>query len=178
MRPYLLLRPLPQKPFFMSVVATIFELSKKPLARDEWTDEYLLQDFFHYQNPWWLAPGCPEPIDDSERADMIDYLKDSLPPGYTLTGEKITLVNPSAYWDETVHRLEGLLEQAKQMKVDGHKYFLGWWKTCVDMQHGILIYMRDTKELMTLNEFLLFMIPHGSTEWKEFYIGSIFDGYD
>ena len=127
-----------------------------------------------------MAEGCPEPIDDADRADEIDVLKDSLPSGYSLVGEKITLINPAGYWDDTIKRLEDLLQEAKQKQIDGHFYALGWWKDYVDGQHDILIYMSDTSELMTLNEFLLFMIPYrvGTREWKEFYIGSIFYCYN
>ncbi|MBQ6577715.1 MAG: hypothetical protein IJL91_08210 [Bacteroidales bacterium] len=159
----------------MSVAATIYELSSKPLDVEERTKDYELAHFFHYQNPWWVTEGCPEPIDDADRVDEIDALRVSLPSGYSLVGEKITLNNPAGYWDDTVKRLEGLLQEAKQKQIDGDFYALGWWKDHVDGQHGILIYMSDTGELMTLNEFLLFMIPYSwGTEWKEFYIGSIF----
>ena len=159
----------------MSIAATIFELSAEPLTRDEWTPDYELSHFFHYQNPWWVIEGCPEPIDDADRIDEIDALRVSLPSGYSLVGEKITLNEPAGYWNDTIIRLDGLLQEAKQKQIDGDFYALGWWKEQVDGQHGILIYMRDTSELMTLNEFLLFMIPSfGGTEWKEFHIGSIF----
>lgn len=159
----------------MSIAATIYELSSEPLDIEERTKDYELEHFFHYQNPWLVNEGWPEPIDVANRADEIDALKASLPSGYSLVGEKITLNDPTGYWNDTIIRLEGLLQEAKQKQIDGHFYALGWWKDRVDGQHGILIYMRDTCELMTLNEFLLFMIPYFTgTDWTEFHIGSIF----
>ena len=165
----------------MSTAATIYELSSEPLDIEERTKDYELAHFFHYQNPWWVGEGSPEPIEDVDRTYYIDALRDSLSSGYSLVGDKITLNNPAEYWNDTVKRLEDLLQMAKQKHVDGHFYALGWWKNMVDLQQDILIYMRDTCELMTLNEFLLFMIPHLSfneSGWKEFYIGSIFQGYE
>ena len=165
----------------MSKAATIYELSSEPLDIEERTKDYELAHFFHYQNPWWVGEGSPEPIEDVDRTYYIDALRDSLSSGYSLVGDKITLNNPAEYWNDTVKRLEDLLQMAKQKHVDGHFYALGWWKNMVDLQQDILIYMRDTCELMTLNEFLLFMIPHPSfneSGWKEFYIGSIFIAYE
>ncbi len=165
----------------MSTAATIYELSSEPLDIEERTKDYELAHFFHYQNPWWVGEGSPEPIEDVDRTYYIDALRDSLSSGYSLVGDKITLNNPAEYWNDTVKRLEDLLQMAKQKHVDGHFYALGWWKNMVDLQQDILIYMRDTCELMTLNEFLLFMIPHPSfneSGWKEFYIGSIFIAYE
>ena len=77
----------------MSITATIYELSSEPLNVEERTKDYELAHFFHYQNPWWVGDGCPEPIDEDDRIYCIDTLKDSLPSGYSLVGEKITLVN-------------------------------------------------------------------------------------
>ena len=165
----------------MSIAATIYELSSEPLNDEVRAKDYELAHFFHYQNPWWVGEGCPEPLNDVDRTYYIDALRDSLPSGYSLVGEKIILDNPSLYWDDVVQRLDDLSKQAKQKRVDGQFYALGWWKNMVDLQQDILIYMRDTGELMTLNEFLLFMIPHLSfneSGWKEFYIGSIFQGYE
>ena len=165
----------------MSKAATIYELSSEPLDIEERTKDYELAHFFHYQNPWWVGEGSPEPIEDVDRTYYIDALRDSLPSGYSLVGDKITLNNPAGYWNDTVKRLEDLSQLAKQRHVDGYFYALGWWKNMVDLQQDILIYMRDTCELMTLNEFLLFMIPHPSfneSGWKEFYIGSIFIAYE
>lgn len=161
-----------------AITATLYELSSRPLTKDEWVSAYKLEDNFPLNNPWWIA--AVESIEDDEDYDWemplqeINNLRMELPEGYDVRTDKIIVYDPTLYWNTVVERLESLAKEARDMDpVDGNWEPLSWWKNFVDRQLNTLIYYRDMDALMTLNEFLLFMIRQ-KENIPVLYIGGIF----
>ena len=113
-------------------------------------------------------------VPDIIRDYAIDQLRQQLPQGYTIEGE--TIINPcnNDYLKETVKRLQDLLKHPD--KITSYPYPLGWWKMEMCQFHDTLICFRteDDKELFTLHEFLLYIIPHLGDHYEKLYIGGIF----
>ena len=162
-----------------AIAATLYELSSRPLAKDEWVPDYKLEDNFPPNNSWWI--GTVQSIEDDEdydwemRLQEINNLRMELPEGYDVRTDKIIVYDPTLYWKTVVRRLTSLAIEAEGMDpVDGNWEPLSWWKNFVDRQLNTLIYYRDMETLMTLNEFLLFMIRQKENV-QFLYIGGIFD---
>lgn len=98
-----------------------------------------------------------------------------MPEGYDVRPDRIIVNDPTLYWKTVVKRLNSLAKEAEGMDpVDGNWEPLSWWKNFVDRQLDTLIYYWDMETLMTLNEFLLFMIRQ-KENIPVLYIGGIFD---
>ena len=152
----------------------IFEVSEEPIAPEERLENWDLERFFFTNNPWWAEPGEPMDVPEIIRDYAIDELRKQLPEGYSIEGE--TIINPcnDSYMKETISRLQDLLKHPDQIAM--HPYPLRWWKTEVCQFHNTLICFRteDDKELFTLHEFLLYIIPHLGDRYEKLYIGGIF----
>lgn len=152
----------------------IFEVSEEPIAPEDRLEDWELGRFFFTNNPWWAEPEEPSAVPEIIRDYAIDALRKQLPKGYSIEGD--TLINPcnNDYLKETVNRLQDLLRQPDQ--IASHPYPLGWWKTEVCQIHNTLICFRseDDKELLTLHEFLLRLIPSLGNRYEKLHIGRIF----
>ena len=152
----------------------IFEVSAEPIAPEDRLENWELSRFFFVNNPWWAEPGEPMDVPDIIRDYAIDELRKQLPQGYSIEGE--TIINPcnNDYLKETVKRLQDLVKHPDN--IISYPYPLGWWKTEVCQFHNTLICFRteDDKELFTLHEFLLYIIPHLGECYEKLYIGRIF----
>lgn len=150
----------------------IFEFSDEPIAPEDKMEGWELG--FVDNNPWWAEPGEPEEVPEIIRDYAIDELRKQLPKGYSIEGE--TIINPcnNDYLKETISRFKNLLKDTTTIM--SKDYPLGWWKTEVCQFHNTLICYRteDSKELFTLHEFLLYLIPHLGERIEKLYIGSIF----
>ena len=150
----------------------IFEISDEPIAPEDRMENWELG--FVANNPWWAEPGEPEDVPEIIRDYAIDELRKQLPKGYSIEGEAI--INPcnNDYLKETISRLQNLLKDPD--KILSTDYPLGWWKMEVCQFHNTLICYRteDNKEMFTLHEFLLWVIPHFGDSIEKFYIGGIF----
>ena len=107
---------------------------------------------------------------DDERQDVIECLKNELPQGYAmdLVDEKIDILNPDYYLQETINRLQTI---NPSIPID---YPLGWWKEDVCLFCDILIYFEE--ELFTLNEFLLYMVSRSKDDGiQKLYVGGVFE---
>ena len=150
----------------------IFEVSDESIAPEDRLENWELG--FVANNPWWAEPGEPEDVPEINRDYAINELRKQLPKGYSIEDE--TIINPcnNDYLKDTISRLQNLIKDpAKIMAKD---YPLGWWKTEVCQFHNTLICFRreDDKELFTLHEFLLYLIPHFGDSIEKLYIGGIF----
>ena len=150
----------------------IFEISDEPIAPEDRLENWELG--FVANNPWWAEPGEPEDVPEIIRDYAIDELRKQLPKGYSIEDE--TIINPcnNDYLKDTINRLQNLLRDPT--KIMAKDYPLGWWKTEVCQFHNTLICFRtdDNKELFTLHEFLLWLIPSIGDKFEKLYIGSIF----
>lgn len=150
----------------------IFEVSDEPIAPEDRLENWELG--FVANNPWWAEPGEPMDVPEIIRDYAIDELRKQLPQGYSIEGE--TIINPcnNDYLKETIKRLQELVKHPE--KITAHPYPLGWWKTEVCQFYNTLICFRreDGKELFTLHEFLLYLIPHLGESLDKLYIGGIF----
>ena len=152
----------------------IFEVSAEPIAPEDRFENWELSRFFFVNNPWWAEPGEPMDVPEIIRDYAIDELRKQLPQGYSIEGE--TIINPcnNDYLKETIKRLQDLVKHPDN--IISYPYPLGWWKMEVCQFHDILICFRteDDKELFTLHEFLLYIIPHLGERYEKLYIGGIF----
>ena len=152
----------------------IFEVSAEPIAPEDRFENWELSRFFFTNNPWWTEPGEPMDVPEIIRDFAIDELRKQLPKGYSIEGD--TIINPcnNDYLKETIKRLQGLLKHPDQ--ITSNLYPLGWWKMEVCQIHNTLIcfHTDDDKELFTLHEFLLYLIPHLGDRYEKLYIGGIF----
>ena len=149
----------------------VFELAINPILPQDRTESWELTRFFFPKNPFWANEG--EPLEVSNRQYALDCLKNELPQGYTLdlVDESIEIINPDAYLQETINRLQNT--NPKQ-PID---YPLGWWKNEVCLFGDILIYFDE--ELFTLHEFLLYMISRSKEDGiQKLYVGGVFEYYD
>ena len=72
-------------------------------------------------------------------------------------------------------KLDSLAKEAAEIDpVNGGWDPQSWWVNFVDAATGTMIYFRDIEMVMTLNEFLLYMIRQKG-EIPVLYIGGIFD---
>ena len=152
----------------------IFEVSAEPIApKDRYVNCDLIS-FFFVNNPWWAAHGYTLYVPEIIRDYAIDELRKQLPQGYSIEGE--TIFNPcnNDYLKETIKRLQDLVKHPDQ--ITSTLYPLGWWKMEVCQFHNTLICFRteDDKELFTLHEFLLYIIPCLGERYEKLYIGGIF----
>ena len=147
----------------MQKIATLYEISSHPLTTDERVTVFELEYNFPSNNPWLIE--TVRSIEDDENYDQEMRLQ-----------EIISLrKDPTLYWKTVVKRLNSLAKEAEGMDpVDGNWEPLSWWKNFVDRQLDTLIYYWDMETLMTLNEFLLFMIRQ-KENIPVLYIGGIFD---
>ena len=152
----------------------IFEVSAEPIAPEDRLENWELSRFFFTNNPWWTEPSEPMDVPESIRDYAIDELRKQLPKGYFI--EDDTIINPcnNDYLKETIKRLQDLVKHPD--KITSYPYPLGWWKTEVCQFHDTLVCFRrdDDKELFTLHEFLLYIIPHLGERYEKLYIGGIF----
>ena len=150
----------------------IFEISDEPIAPEDRLENWQLG--FVANNPWWAEPGEPEDVPDIIRDYAIDELRKQLPKGYSIDGETINNPCNNDYLKETISRLQNLVKDPD--KIISESYPLGWWKINVCQFHNTLICFRteDSKEMFTLHEFLLWMIPNWGDCYEKLYIGGIF----
>ena len=147
----------------------VFELTKDPIIF--YIGRWNLSRFFYPKNPFWVNEG--EPLEVSDRQYALDCLKNELPQGYSLdfANESIDIINPDAYLQETINRLQ---KTNPKQPID---YPLGWWKKEVCLFCDILIYFG--KELFTLHEFLLYMISRSKEDGiQKLYVGGVFEYYN
>ena len=155
----------------------LFELSTSEMSPDDWATDYDLEHFFFKQNPWWVEEGLPVSIEEegSSREEVINELKDVLPCGYNIEFEKVIISDRLKYWQDNIERVKELVATPVEINAAGFNP-LSWWKNQIDaLDTSILIYLKQFEELMTLNEFLLFMMREKT---GTLYIGSIFNLYD
>ena len=151
----------------------IFEVSEEPVAPEDRLENWELSRFFFINNPWWAEPDEPLDVPDIIRDYAIDELRKQLPQGYSIEGE--TIINPcnNDYLKETIKRLQDLLKHPDWIISNPNP--LGWWKTEVCQIHNTLIcFHTEERELFTLHEFLLYIIPHLGDRYEKLYIGGIF----
>lgn len=163
----------------MQKIATLYEISSHPLTTDERVTVFELEYNFPSNNPWLIE--TVRSIEDDENYDQemrlqeIISLRKEMPEGYDVRPDRIIVNDPTLYWKTVVKRLNSLAKEAEGMDpVDGNWEPLSWWKNFVDRQLDTLIYYWDMETLMTLNEFLLFMIRQ-KENIPVLYIGGIFD---
>ena len=148
----------------------IFELAINLILPQNRIETWELEHFFYPKNPFWANEG--EPKKASDRQNALSSLMNKLSKGYSLdlTNESIDIINPDAYLQETINRLQNT--NPKQ-PID---YPLGWWKKEICMFCDILIYFDE--ELFTLHEFLLYMISRSKDDGiKKLYVGGVFKYY-
>ena len=158
----------------------MYELSSSPLRKEDWESISYLEDFFFpLRRPWLIA--AVQSIEDAEdydselRAMEINNLRKALPEGYDLREEKIIVYDPLHYWKVVGKKLDSLAREAAEMDpINGNWEPQSWWVNCVDGTTGAMIYFRDIEMVMTLNEFLLYMIRQ-KERIPVLYIGGIFD---
>lgn len=162
----------------MQKIATLYELSSTRLTKDKWVSAHELEDNFPPNNLWMIE--AVRSIEDAEvynsemRLQEIFDLQEELPEGYDVRTDRIIVYDPTLYWKTIVRRLDSLATEARGMDLaNGDWEPLSWWHNFVDRQPGTLIYYRNTQTLMTLNEFLLFMIRKKPPLFL--FIGGIFD---
>jgi len=147
----------------------IFELSQTPIQTS--IESWELTHFFFFKNPFWSEEG--EPNDASDRQFALECLMNELPQGYSmdLVNESIDIINPNAYLQQTIHRLQ-TINPSQPMR-----YPLGWWKNEVCLFGDILIYFDE--ELFTLHEFLLYTISLSKDYGiQKLYVGGVFEYYN
>ena len=152
----------------------IFELSQTPIS--DRIESWELSHHFYPKNPYWSEEGEPLDVVGSERQDALDYLKNKLPQGYSmdLVKERIDILNPDGYLQETINRLQTLKPSQTINPSLPIYYPLGWWKKEVCLFCDILIYFDE--ELFTLHEFLLYMISLSKDEnIQKLYVGGVFE---
>ena len=152
----------------------LYEISSHRLTENDWIQDYELETFFFHQNPWWIQEGYPPLVPDAERTQCLTELQKELPQGYALNGSSIEVKDASLYWNRVKAHLASLAKSSATEDFSDGMPPLSWWKEEVDGIHGTLIYFRDTEELLTLNEFLLYMMYHGE-EYPYLYVGGIFE---
>ena len=166
----------------------IFELSSYRLTKSEWTRASHLDYLFSDENPWLVEKDTTViPVEkmsskpEEYRSEMLTGLKQALPEGYEVHGQRITVKDPGKYWKAVVEKMKRLAKEAVNFNLnfdpETDETPLHWWKKGVDEQGNILVYFKDYEELMTLNEFLLFMIEH-KADYGFLYIGGIYSAYD
>ena len=165
-------------------MTTIYQLASHRLRESEWIGSSSLEYLFSSANPWWIEPdSVVDPIErcsstpEAYRTEIINELKAALPEGYELHGQRITVKNPDLYWGRVVNKMSTIAEEAKSFDIKGETRPLEWWKLCVDEQNKILIYFHDNEDLMTLNEFLLFLVNR-KEDYQFMYIGGIYFAYE
>ena len=149
----------------------IIELAENLILPQNRVESQELSHFFFHKNPFWVEEG--EPLNVSDRQYPLDCLKNELPQGYSmdLVNESMDIINPDAYLQETINRLQ---KTNPQQPID---YPLGWWKNEVCLSGGILIYFDE--ELFTLLEFLLYMISRSKENGiQKLYVGGVFEYYN
>jgi len=136
-------------------------------------ESWELSRVFFENNPWWTEIGEPLDVPDIIRDYAIDELRKQLPKGYTIEGETINNPCNDDYLKETISRLQNLLANPDKKSLI---YPLGWWKKEICQIHDTLIcfHREDSRELFTLHEFLLYIIPHLGDCYEKLYIGGIF----
>lgn len=155
----------------------LFELSTSPLSPEDWAADYEFEKFFFQENPWWVGEGLPVDIGEegTSREDAIGELKAALPDGYRVEDESVIVTNPLLYWNILLEKVKGLVSNHDAIKDSGFNP-LCWWKNQMDgLDDDILIYVKQNEELMTLNEFLLYMMRE---ECSKLHIGAIFYLYE
>ncbi len=95
-----------------------------------------------------------------------------LPEGYEARDETIAVHNPKLFWNDVIEHLADLAKKAERMDID-HEEPLIWWKNYVNYQFDNLIFFRDDQRIMTLFEFLLFMVNQ-KDRISSLYFGGIF----
>lgn len=165
-------------------MVTIYQLASHRLTESEWATASQLEYLFSTANPWWIEPdSIVDPIErcssdpKAYRKEIINELKEALPEGYELHGQRITVKDPDLYWGHVVDKMKTIAEEAKSFDFKGEIKPLEWWKWQVDEQNKILIYFHDNEDLMTLNEFLLFLINQ-KQDYPFMYIGGIYFAYE
>ena len=109
----------------------------------------------------------------------INNIRKELPEGYDLRVEsrttRIIVYDPEHYWKDVMAKLDSLAKEAAEIDpVNGDWEPQSWWVNSVDAATGTMIYFRDIEMVMTLNEFLLYMIRQKG-RIPVLYIGGIFD---
>lgn len=168
----------------MTKTATMYELSSCPLRKEDWESVGYLEDFFFPLRRPWLIKAV-QSIEDAEDYDFelrnmeINNLRKELPEGYDLRVEfrttRIIVYDPELYWKDVMAKLDSLAKEAAEIDpVNGDWEPQSWWVNFVDAATGTMIYFRDIEMVMTLNEFLLYMIRQKG-RIPVLYIGGIFD---
>jgi hypothetical protein len=160
----------------MVIQSTLFELSSRPITKDEWVTAAELEHYFSTQNPWEVenvvSIGDEEYFNFNTRYVEVNNLHMGLPEGYEARDETIAVHNPKLFWNDVIEHLADLAKKAERMDID-HEEPLIWWKNYVNYQFDNLIFFRDDQRIMTLFEFLLFMVNQ-KDRISSLYFGGIF----
>ncbi len=143
----------------------LIQLSTSPIDPNDLEDnDWKLDKFFFEQNPWGLGR-----IEDVDRKETLNYLKDEMPNGCALNPgcETIDILNGLEYVKETVERMFfNSIDKVDEI-FDSPFY---WWKRTVCQFGDILIYF-ENEELFTLPEFLFYAIEN---HFQKLYIGTVY----
>lgn len=143
----------------------IFQLNEQP-SQQIMAEE--LAHHFYQNNPYWVEVGEPLELENFTRKEAINILRNELGGGYTINGDIITANNPGQYLKAISQHLQDVATT-----FNNSDYPLGWWKNEVCQYGGILIALDD--DMLTLNEFMLYVISKKQEGTSTFCIGSIFE---
>lgn len=139
----------------------LIQISTEPIASNDLeVNDWKLDKFFFDQNPWGLGW-----IEDVDRKETLEELKNLLPKGYVLDTDKETIDLQSGfdYLEETIDRL-------KNSQPNDIFATYSWWHRDVCQFGDILVYF-ENGELFTLPEFLFYARDEGV---HKVYIGTVY----
>ena len=139
----------------------LIQISTEPIASNDLeVNDWKLDEFFFEQNPWGLGR-----IEDVDRKETLEELKNLLPKGYVLDTDKetIDLQGGFDYLEETIDRL-------KNSQPNDIFATYSWWNRDV-CQFGDILFFFENGELFTLPEFLFYAMDEGI---KKVYIGTVY----
>lgn len=159
-------------------ISYIFEISSVPVSPEErMTEDFLNETLLHRELQWWEMKGDVRDalIDDAERKEALESLKDILPNGYILDVNNgiITCPGNKKYIEDMVIRLQGLLSDPSKIMAEEEP--LLWWRREVDQfQNALFVGWFHAWDVLTVNEFLLLSMGKSFENANAFYIGGIF----
>lgn len=158
-------------------VSYIFEISSVPISPEERMTEDFLNESLLHELQWWEMNGDVREalIDDAERKEALESLKDILPKGYTLDVDNgiVTCPGNKEYLKDMVIRLQGLLSDPSKIMAEEEPML--WWRWEVDQfQDALFVGWFHAWDILTVNEFLLLSMGKSFENANAFYIGGIF----
>ena len=159
-------------------VSYIFEISSVPISpEDRMTEDFLNESLLH-ELQWWEMKGDVREalIDDAERKEALESLKNILPKGYTIDVDNgiITCPGNKKYLNDMVARLKGLLSDPSKIMAEEEPML--WWRGEVDrFQDALFVGWFHAWDILTVNEFLLLSMGKSYENANAFYIGGIFE---